>query len=177
MLLTDARKAWRLSTATTYKRASTMHTSAASGHHVRSSVPGSEKVRVLIVDDDDDDRALFARFLRRFDFDVIAATSGKQALEAIGERNPDVVLLDLVMPGMDGVETCRQLRSSEMHCQLPVLILTGQEDPRLRARALSAGANDLALKPTIGFGVDEFSALAQRIHELLANSRGHHIGR
>lgn len=82
-----------------------------------------KSIRLLLVDDEDEFRTVTSRVLTRRGFEVDQAESGKQALERVAEQLPDVVILDLKMDGMDGIETLKELRKS--HPRLPVLILTG----------------------------------------------------
>jgi len=94
---------------------------------------------ILVVDDDAVDRELATRCLKPVEnLEVVYAGDGNQALEAIGERTPDLVLTDLRMPGMDGLELVRKLRDE--HPLLPVLLMTSHGSERLAVDALQAGA-------------------------------------
>jgi len=94
---------------------------------------------ILVVDDDAVDRELATRCLKPVeDLEVVYAGDGNQALEVIGERTPDLVLTDLRMPGMDGLELVRKLRDE--HPLLPVLLMTSHGSERLAVDALQAGA-------------------------------------
>ena len=105
-------------------------------------------MRILIVDDEEMIRELIYVTLSQDPrFEVLQANSGEAALEAVRELNPALVLLDVRMPGIDGVEACRQLRE-EHGVERPVIIMVtalGEDDDI--QRALDAGANDYFIKP------------------------------
>jgi DNA-binding response OmpR family regulator len=101
-------------------------------------------VRVLVIDDDFDIQALLTLILSRAGFDVHTADSGEDALGWLGELQPDVVLLDVMMPEMDGWETCRRIRHDS---QIPIIFLTVRNRRADVARGLRLGANDYICKP------------------------------
>jgi two-component system KDP operon response regulator KdpE len=108
--------------------------------------------RVLIVDDEPQIiRALRVNLLAR-SYDVIAAVTGKQALDAVAQQHPDVVILDLGLPDIDGVEVIRGLRG---WTEIPILILSGRLESQQKILALDAGADDYVTKP---FNVEELLA-------------------
>lgn len=98
---------------------------------------------VLVVDDDDMIRRLVRAVLEADEFEVAEARDGQRALELASEARPSVVVLDVMMPGIDGVEVCRRLD----HDQVKVVILTARDDPKLEAEARSAGADAFMTKP------------------------------
>ncbi len=102
---------------------------------------------VLSVDDDPADLALLRKLIRHLGYATIEAKDGLQALELIHERHPDLVLLDVVIPGLDGFEVCRRLRSEPEFASLPVLLLTALDSAEDLATGLEAGANDFLAKP------------------------------
>jgi two-component system sensor histidine kinase/response regulator len=103
--------------------------------------------RVLVVDDDPAGRFSVRQVLTPDGHELLEAESGQEALE-IARRDPlDAVLLDVVMPGMSGVEVCRSLKASEQTANLPVLLLTAQEERNDRLRGIEAGAVDFIQKP------------------------------
>ncbi len=80
-------------------------------------------------------------------FEVSVAQSGEEALKRVAERPPDIILLDLVMPGMSGFEVCERLKESPETRHIPVIIITGLSDPEANVRAVKAGADDFLIKP------------------------------
>ncbi len=126
-------------------------------------LPGQPKV--LLVDDDEVNLLLTSIALRERGFDITEATSGEQAMRILTEWLPDVVVLDAMMPGLDGFETCRQLRHLPGFESLPVLMLTGLDDDASITRAYEAGATDFFVKST------QWSLLAGRLRYLLRSAR------
>ena len=104
--------------------------------------------KVLLVDDDEVNLLLTSIALRERGFHITEATSGEQAMRTLTEWLPDVVVLDALMPGLDGFETCRQLRHLPGFESLPVLMLTGLDDDASITRAYEAGATDFFVKST-----------------------------
>ncbi len=107
---------------------------------------------VLVVEDDDETRAVLARDLRARNFQPIEAEDGRAALEHWAAGRPDVVLLDLGLPDIDGVTIIRRMRRE---ATTPIVILSGRYEERQKVEALDAGADDYVTKP---FGVDELNA-------------------
>ncbi|HRI18823.1 MAG TPA: response regulator, partial [Burkholderiaceae bacterium] len=130
-----------------------------------TDMPVADQPRVLLVDDDEVNLLLTAHALRERGFEVVEAASGERALELLVERAPDVVVLDALMPGLDGFQTCRILRTRAGQEALPVLMLTGLEDEASIARAYEAGATDFFVKST------QWSLLGGRLMHLLRASR------
>ena len=91
--------------------------------------------KVLIIDDDPIIRLLAAEKLAEEDFVVLEASSGRQGLAMIQQHKPDLVLLDVIMPDMDGFEVCREIRQTPSGASLPVIMLTGLDDPGSIVRA------------------------------------------
>ncbi|MDA8383991.1 MAG: response regulator [Betaproteobacteria bacterium] len=108
---------------------------------------GQTPGRVLVVDDMATNRALVRAVLSTAEFEVIEAQSGTQALEKIHEANPDAVLLDVLMPGMDGFDVCQALREQAEYRLLPVIMLTALGSPDDVARGIEVGADDYVTKP------------------------------
>jgi putative two-component system response regulator len=98
---------------------------------------------VLVVDDDDMIRRLVRDVLEVDDVDVVEARSGEAALVQLEETRPGLIVLDIMMPGIDGVEVCRRLD----HSLVKVLVLTARDDPRLEEECRAAGADDFLTKP------------------------------
>jgi len=103
--------------------------------------------RVLVIDDDAQLRAFVAASLESEGYEVRGATGGMNGLTLADAEPPDVILLDLRMPGMDGYEVCRILRQGRKTRQIPVIILTVSDDPHLNREAYAAGAQACVLKP------------------------------
>ena len=114
--------------------------------------------RVLVVDDDPPLQRMLARTLSAEGFSVAVAADGGAALAAVERSLPDVIVLDVAMPGMDGLAVCRRLRAKGM--TTPVLMLTARDAVPDRVRGLEAGADDYLVKP---FATEE---LVARIHAL-----------
>jgi two-component system response regulator MprA len=115
--------------------------------------------RVLVAEDDRAVRESLVRALRFDGYQVRAVSDGAQALEAVTEQLPDVVVLDVMMPHVDGLTVCRQLR--DRHRALPILMLTARHEVRDRVTGLEAGADDYLVKP---YAIAE---LAARLRALL----------
>jgi diguanylate cyclase (GGDEF)-like protein len=101
---------------------------------------------LLIVDDDPSAILLLSRILED-EARIVFATSGEAALQQIRDHRPDLVLMDASMPGLDGLETCRRLRSDPCSAGVPVIIVTAHADIELETRALALGAVDFVHKP------------------------------
>ena len=103
--------------------------------------------RVLVVDDDPDMAGFLARLLKQQGLQAEVAADGHLALRKIAASPPDLVLLDVQMPGPDGFEICRRLKSSDATALLPVVLVTALEDQDSRVRGIEAGADDFLSKP------------------------------
>lgn len=103
--------------------------------------------RILIADDDWLNRDLLETYLRNAGCEVIAVPDGETALEAIEKQNPDLALLDIQMPRMDGLTLCRRIKGSKVGGYLPVIIVTALDAEDEKLRALDAGADDFIGKP------------------------------
>jgi predicted signal transduction protein with EAL and GGDEF domain/CheY-like chemotaxis protein len=121
--------------------------------------------RVLLVDDDEVNLLLTSLALRERGMQITEASSGERALALVSQWTPDIIVLDAQMPGLDGFDTCRRLRTLPGFEQVPVLMLTGLDDDASIARAFQAGATDFFVKAT------QWSLLAERLNFLLRNSR------
>ncbi|MCL6596920.1 MAG: response regulator transcription factor [Firmicutes bacterium] len=100
--------------------------------------------RILVVDDEESIRLAVTRALRDAGYEVEAAADGEAALVAVAARPPDLVLLDVMLPGMDGLAVCQEIRRRS---DLPVLMLTARDDDLDRILGLEAGADDYLTKP------------------------------
>ena len=106
----------------------------------------SAGARVLVVDDQPANVRLLEAILVTRAYDVMTASSGEEALKRIAESEPDLVLLDIVMPGIDGYEVCRRIRERVETAYLPVVMVTASGDEQ-KVKALEAGADDFLTKP------------------------------
>jgi signal transduction histidine kinase len=102
---------------------------------------------VLVVDDEPRSRELFRGLLEAHGYAVLTACSGVEGLALAREQGPDVVLLDVMMPHLDGLEVCRQLKGEERTAVTPVLLVTSVDARQERLRGVEAGANDFIIKP------------------------------
>lgn len=107
-------------------------------------------IRVLVVDDNFVNVRLLEELLKSASYEVATALSGDAALEKIAQSRPDIVLLDVMMPSMDGYEVCRRIRQNEKTAQLPVIMVTALDKESDREMALEAGANEFLSKPVEG---------------------------
>lgn len=114
--------------------------------------------RLLVVDDEDNLRSMLSAALRHYGFDVDVAADGSEALGRIEAEEPDLVVLDVMMPGLDGFEVCRLMRSKGD--LTPVLFLTARSDTADKVSGLKAGGDDYLEKP---FSLDELTARIEAI--------------
>jgi two-component system, OmpR family, alkaline phosphatase synthesis response regulator PhoP len=121
--------------------------------------------RILIVEDDPDIAALVARYLDKAGFATERAATGREAIQAITERKPDLVVLDLMLPQMDGLEVCRLVRSHEATSAVPIIMLTARAEESERIVGLELGADDYLAKP---FSPNE---LVARVRALLRRAQ------
>ena len=103
--------------------------------------------KILVVDDTPKNVKLLADLLGVKGYQVVTAASGPEALERVEAENPDLVLLDVVMPEMSGYEVCRQIRESESTRLLPVVMVTALDPGEERVKGIEAGADDFITKP------------------------------
>jgi DNA-binding response OmpR family regulator len=108
--------------------------------------------RILLVDDEQSIQTLLSYPLRRDGYDVVQATDGRQALERFDEQSFDLVVLDVMLPGIDGLEVCRRLRSRSA---VPIIMLTAKSEEIDKVVGLELGADDYITKP---FSMREFSS-------------------
>jgi CheY-like chemotaxis protein len=118
------------------------------------------KLRVLLVEDAPFLRYAFGRLLRLHGFDVYEATDGNEALKAISEFHPQLVLTDLMMPVMDGVELIRRLHEDPATASVPVVAITADATEHANRQAREAGAVDVITKPI------DLPALLERLRDL-----------
>jgi two-component system KDP operon response regulator KdpE len=112
----------------------------------------SQGARILVVDDEPQIRRSLQVNLENKNYAVMTAASGEEALELMARRKPDVVIVDLVLPAMDGIELTRRIREQS---PVPIIVLSAIGDERKKVEALESGADDYVTKP---FGMEELSA-------------------
>jgi two-component system response regulator MprA len=117
------------------------------------STDSTQQARILIAEDDKGVRTSLTRALTFQNYNVTAVNDGAQALEAVDAQLPDLVILDVSMPHVDGLTACRMIR--EKHRSLPILMLTARHEVSDRVAGLDAGADDYVVKP---FALEELSA-------------------
>ncbi len=130
-----------------------------------SSLPGSSHQRALVIDDDAECGRLLAHVLRREGLDVEVEYDGESGLHALEERPPDIALVDVGLPGIDGIDVCRAIKQRWATRLIPVVLLTGRPDREFRLAGLDGGADDFVAKP---FDIDELRA---RVRQLLRMKR------
>ena len=124
--------------------------------------------RVLIVDDDNDIQRLVSYNFSKAGFQVTAASSGRRALESIQKQTPDLIILDLMLPDIDGVEVCRILRQREGSRRVPIIMLTARGEEIDRVIGFELGADDYVSKP---FSPRELVLRAKSIFRRLKENR------
>lgn len=117
--------------------------------------------RILIVDDDQDIARILRFRLQKKGFDCVLASNGLEALDKIDTHHPDLVLLDVMMPKMDGFTTCREIRRRNAWSRIPVIMLTAKGDTMDKVSGINEGADDYIVKPF------EFDELLARIHMIV----------
>ncbi|HYJ47192.1 MAG TPA: diguanylate cyclase [Pyrinomonadaceae bacterium] len=113
---------------------------------------------ILVADDEPVNRALIERRLRREGYHVLTAQNGSEAVEKTKNSLPDLVILDVMMPVMDGMEACRRIKESEATRDIPVIFLSARDETEMKVSGLTLGANDYISKP---FRAEELLA---RVH-------------
>ena len=105
---------------------------------------------ILVVEDEHGIRELVSEIVRHYGFRVLVATDGVQAISTAQNEHPALVILDILMPGMDGIEVCRTIKQGSTTNQIKVIMLTALNDTTTRERAYEAGANGYMSKPFTG---------------------------
>jgi two-component system, OmpR family, alkaline phosphatase synthesis response regulator PhoP len=121
--------------------------------------------RILIVEDDPDIADLVARYLDKAGFSTERAASGREALQTIAAKPPDLVVLDLMLPHVDGLDVCRLVRASDATAAMPIIMLTARAEESERIVGLELGADDYLAKP---FSPNE---LVARVRALLRRAQ------
>jgi CheY-like chemotaxis protein len=117
--------------------------------------------RILLVEDNEMNRDMLSRRLLRHGYDVLLAVDGAEGLDMAAREGPDLVLMDVSLPGLDGLEATRRLKADPATCRLPVIALTAHAMAGDREKALAAGCDDYDTKPV------ELPRLLAKIEALL----------
>ena len=121
-------------------------------------MPKDTQSTVLVVDDNPNNRDLIERRLERAGYDVLTAGDGQTALDIVAARDVDLLVLDIMMPGLTGIDVLRRLRAEHSSVQLPIIMATAKDQSEDVVEALDAGANDYVTKPL------DFAILLARVH-------------
>jgi two-component system sensor histidine kinase/response regulator len=124
---------------------------------------------LLVVDDEETDIRVLGSMLEKLGFEILPATDGQTALKVLSVRRPDLILLDLLMPGMDGYEVCRRIQENPEWAEIPIIFLSAASDKNLVVRALEGGGVDFLTKP---FSKAELISRV-RTHLMLKTARDH----
>ncbi len=138
-----------------------LHTSSTTGTPSKTLEPADPYASILVVDDDSINRELLQKQLEHENYLVQSAADGSQALQAIAQQRPDLILMDLMMPYLNGFEACQKIRQNYSAVELPIIILTARTQKEDLVQSLAVGANDYLTKP---FQKEEMLA---RIHTQL----------
>jgi len=120
-----------------------------------------KQARLLFVDDNPESVAVLINKLENLDFSISVASDGQEGIELAQALHPDIIMLDLFMPGMDGYETCRQLKLKESISDIPVIFMTAHSDQASMLRGFEVGGVDYITKPV------QFEELLARINKHL----------
>ncbi len=111
--------------------------------------PGERVAQIMVVDDDPDTVSILARYIRREGFVAVEAFSGAECLRLAKDHPVDVILLDLMMPDMDGFAVCRALKENPGTAEIPIIMLTARDDLDARAEGMQLGVSDYIAKPVL----------------------------
>ena len=141
--------------------------------------------RILVVEDTPANIQTLSAILKEEGYQISIATNGRQALEALERVRPDLILLDIMMPEMDGFETCRRIKASEAWREIPIIFLTAKTDTADIVRGFELGAVDYVAKPfnahellarvKTHLTVDELRRSLARAHELVRRAFGRYV--
>jgi Response regulators consisting of a CheY-like receiver domain and a winged-helix DNA-binding domain len=123
----------------------------------------NQDITILIIDDDTLMQKVIEASLLKDNYKLLFASDGESGLQAAREHMPDLILLDIVMPGMDGFEVCNRMRKDDLMLYIPIIILTALDDRDSKIQGLEAGADDYICKP---FDKLEFRARVRTITRL-----------
>ncbi len=123
---------------------------------------GANKYRILVVDDEQLMRSVIGGILTDAGYEVIEASTGEECIQAATFEKPDLIILDVIMPDMDGFQTCEQMKNHEDTCSIPVIFVSGLDNRFSILKALRVGATDYVIKPI------EADDVLSRVNSLLA---------
>ncbi len=106
-----------------------------------------QPARILVVDDDAHTLEILRRWLNREGYATVSADSGPETLKVLEREPVDVIILDVMMPGMDGLEVCERLHANEAWRSIPVILLTAKDDMETRSRGMALGVSEYLTKP------------------------------
>jgi CheY-like chemotaxis protein len=118
---------------------------AAPGH--RSQPWGAGMKKILIVDDSRTALLMSEMILKRYPFEIVTASNGEEALAMIADEPPDLILMDILMPGMDGLEVVKRLRKDKENLDIPVIMVTTQSNAEVVEQSYLLGCSDYITKP------------------------------
>jgi len=121
---------------------------------------------ILYVEDNEDNIYMLSRRLQRENFEVLIARNGLEGVQVAHNNMPALIIMDLVLPEMDGFEAARQLRASVNTCHIPIVALSASVLPEHQHRAIDAGCDDFEIKPV------DFPRLLKKINNLLDTGAG-----
>jgi DNA-binding response OmpR family regulator len=127
------------------------------------------KGRILVVDDDPHAVEILTRMLAREGYACVSAAGGAAALELLRQQPVDVILLDVMMPEMDGLQVCARLRADEMLREIPVILLTAKDDMDTRSQGMALGVSEYLTKPINKHEL--FTRIAAQLHSLALNRK------
>jgi DNA-binding response OmpR family regulator len=130
----------------------------------------AKPIKLLIVDDDEGYARLLVDCFNGLGFQVVYVDSGQKALHKVKELLPDIMLLDIVMPEIDGFEVCRQVRQLPECANMIVIMLTAKEEVEDKIKGIDIGANDYIVKP---FGLSELFEVVARVNRFLDTKRSY----
>lgn len=110
---------------------------------------GTRRTRILVVDDEPNNRVLLQVMLSPDGYEVLTAASGTEALGMIADHPPDLIILDVMMPGMDGYQVASRIKSDAATMQIPIIMLTALSDRNSMMHGLNAGAEEFLTKPVV----------------------------
>ncbi|OAD18666.1 adenylate/guanylate cyclase [Candidatus Thiomargarita nelsonii] len=107
----------------------------------------AQKSTLLLVDDSPTSLKVLYKYFNQFDYEIFAAKSGEKALEVLTQIKPDIILLDVMMPGIDGFETCHRIKENEEMREIPIIFMTALSDTKNKVKGFELGAVDYLTKP------------------------------